>query len=29
VLKDLEVDIVRGTFERWFDAEYKARIAGT
>lgn len=28
VLKDLEVDIVRGTFERWYDAECKARVAG-
>ncbi|MGF6872233.1 hypothetical protein [Paraburkholderia sp. MM5477-R1] len=29
VLKDLGVDIVRGTFERWYDAECKSRTLGS
>ncbi|HEY0236091.1 MAG TPA: hypothetical protein VGC86_13705 [Afipia sp.] len=27
VLKDLGVDIVRGTFDRWYDAEYQRRVS--
>ena len=29
VLKDLEVDIVRGTFDRWYEAESAARFSPT